>query len=523
LWTLLLEGYFYNTGEGNCSFALSAQGNTPPTLPAGTAFSLGDLVTGTLAANVTNVYRLTLAQPAMAVFDSRTNVWQVSWNLAGPFGQVVSSSNFRDADSSGNAAVLALPAGDYALSVTGYNGYSGDYGFRLFDFASATPISPGTNVTGTLSPANATTGYQLAITAGERLFFKSPGGFPGSPTWRLVDPYGDVVFNTYFNNDQGPFTFTVPGSYTLLIEGSIYDTTPVDYSFLVSPVTDGSQALVLGATVSGNIGQPGQAQRYTFSLPQPARVYFDSLTNQNPATWTLDGPAGRVVDHRSLSYSDGYRNFSFYTLPAGDYTLTLAGNGDQTPGYSFRLFTESNGAQPLTLGTTVNGTLATPAQVQRYTFTLTTTNRLYFDSLTNRSDMQWTLDGPAGRVVDHRGFYYSDGYRGFSSFLLSPGSYTLSVNGTGNATGGFRFRLLDLGAATAIATDTPITRTLNYAFQINTDTDGSQALALGSTVNGSIATPGQAQRYNFTLATAKLLYSTRSSARTTSNGRSTAR
>ncbi len=684
-WTLLLEGYFYNTGGGNCAFALSAQGNTTPTLPAGTAFNLGDLVAGTLAANTTNVHRLTLAQPAMAVFDSRTNVWQLSWSLVGPFGQVVSASNFRDSDNYGNATVLSLPAGDYALSVTGYNGYSGDYGFRLFDFASATPVSPGTNVTGTLSPANATTGYQLTITAGERLFFKSPGGFPGSPTWRLVDPYGDVVFSTYFNNGQGPFTFTVPGIYTLLIEGSSYDTTPVNYSFLVSPVTDGSQALVLGTTVSGNIGQPGQVQRYTFSLPQPARVYFDSLTNQNQATWTLDGPAGRVVDHRSLNYSDGYRNFSFYPLPAGDYTLTLAGNGDQTPGYSFRLlnaanatpistdtdvtgslnpanstavrslnvtagerlyfntarvsrgsafwrlvdpynqvafadylnndqgpltftnpgtyllfvegdvaetgtdtygfhiFTENDGAQPLTLGVTVNGTLATPAQVQRYTFTLTTTNRLYFDSLTNRSDMQWTLDGPAGRVVDHRALYYSDGYRGFSSFQLSPGSYTLSVNGTGNATGGFGFRLLNLGATTPIATDTPIARTLNpanstdglsftgtagaklyfnntatglgnaywrlldpygqavfadylandqgpvvlnfsgdytllvegdvaatgtlnYAFQIHTDVDGSQALALGSTINASIATPGQAQRYSFTLATTKLLY-----------------
>jgi uncharacterized repeat protein (TIGR01451 family) len=683
-WTLLLEGYFYNTGEGNCAFVLTAQGNTPPTLPAGTAFNVGDLVTNTLAANTTNVHRFTVTQPVTVVWDSRTNAWQLSWTLVGPFGQV-GSGNFRDSDSYGNAPIWSLPVGDYALSVTGYNGYTGDYGFRLFDFASATPMGTGTNVTGTLSPATATTGYQLSITAGERLFFNSPGGFPGSPFWVLVDPNRSVVFSNYLNSDQGPFTFTVPGLYTLLLEGNIYDTTPVTYSFLVSPVTDGSQALVLGATVNGNIGQPGQVQRYTFSLAQPTRVYFDSLTNQNQATWTLDGPAGRLVDHRGLNYSDGYRTFSFYALPAGDYTLSLAGNGDQTPGYSFRLlnaanatsiatdtdvtgplnpansttilslnitagarfyfnsarvargsaywrlvdpynqvvfadylnndegpfvftnastyllfiegdvpetgadtygfhiFTDTDGAQPLTIGATVNGTIATPAQVQRYSFTLTATNLLYFDSLTNRGDVQWTLDGPAGRIVDHRAFSNSDGYLAFSSYALAPGSYTLSVNGSGDAIGGYQFRLLDLGAGTAIATDTPITRTLNpanstdvlqfagtagaklffnmtatgvgntywrlldpygqvvfadwllydqgpiilsfsgtytlliegdvsaagtqgYAFQINTDNDGSQALSVGSTINGSIATPGQAQRYNFTLAAAKLLY-----------------
>ncbi len=677
-WTLLLEGYFSNAGAGNCAFALSTQGNTPPTLPAGTAFNLGDLVAGTLAANTTNVHRFTLTQAATAVFDSRTNVYQIFWSLDGPFGQVVPRSSFRDSDYAANATVLSLPPGDYALSVTGNSSYAGGYAFRLFDFASASPISPGTDVAGTLTPANATTGHRLSISAGERLFFKSPGGFPGSPMWRLADPNGEIVFSTYLNNDQGPFSFTVPGTYTLLIEGGIYDTAPVNYSFVVLPVTDGSQALVLGTTVSGNIGQPGQIQRYTFSLAQPARVYFDSLTNQVQVNWTLDGPAGREVDRRNFRDCDGDRGFSFLDLAAGEYTLAVAANGELTPGYSFRLLdlakaapiatdtdvagslnpanstavlslnipagarlffdtaggargnaywrlvdrfnqvvfagylstdqgpvtfanagaytlfvegdvsetgsdnysirvvTEHDGTQPLTLGASMNGAIALPGQVQVYTFSLAATNQLYFDSLTNQSQITWTLDGPAGRLVDRRGLNSSDGFRGFLPLLLTPGDYTLTIDANNDFTGGYAFRLLDFAAATAIATDTPIARTLtpanstdilkfteeagaklffdatnastgsaywrlldpygqvlfanylsadqgpftlafagtytllvegdvtatgnvNYSFQIVRDHDGSQMLALGSTINGSLTPPGQAQRYTLSL------------------------
>ena len=46
----------------------------------------------------------------------------------------------------------------------------------------------------------------------------------------------------------------------------------------------------------------------------------------------------------------------------------------------------------------------------------------------------------------------------------------------------------------------------SYTFNVAPVTDGLQALTLGSTVTGSISTPGQRQQYTFTLPSAARLY-----------------
>src|SRR5262249_10355550 len=46
--------------------------------------------------------------------------------------------------------------------------------------------------------------------------------------------------------------------------------------------------------VAGRIDHPGQRDFYTFTLTDPKRVYFDSLTNDPGLTWSLTGPQGTV-------------------------------------------------------------------------------------------------------------------------------------------------------------------------------------------------------------------------------------
>ena len=112
------------------------------------------------------------------------------------------------------------------------------------------------------------------------------------------------MFNTVLSSDAGRRTLPVAGTYTLLVEGSIGDTGTESYSFNVAPITDTTQALALGNVVNAALAAPGQQDRYTFTLPAKALLYFDSLTNSDNLQWTLSGPAGDTVSNRAFSRSD---------------------------------------------------------------------------------------------------------------------------------------------------------------------------------------------------------------------------
>src|SRR3982751_1209842 len=57
--------------------------------------------------------------------------------------------------------------------------------------------------------------------------------------------------------------------------------------------------------VSGSIAVAGERDRYSFSLSNDAKMYFDALAGGNSLSWSLDGPAGNVVNQRRFSQSDG--------------------------------------------------------------------------------------------------------------------------------------------------------------------------------------------------------------------------
>src|SRR5262249_12274532 len=141
-------------------------------------------------------YSFTLGSASLLYFDSLTNNGNLNWTLAGPAGTAVSNRSFTGSDGFGVFAnpALSVPAGDYTLTVSG--SASGNYSFRLGDFRQATPLTPGTPVSGSLSPANETDLYQFTASAGDRFFFDSQArsGALGA-SWRLLDPFGNIVFN----------------------------------------------------------------------------------------------------------------------------------------------------------------------------------------------------------------------------------------------------------------------------------------------------------------------------------------
>src|SRR5262249_46482388 len=221
---------------------------------------------------------------------------------------------------------------------------------------------------------------KFTVGAGQKVFFDSQGVTGGTGTWKLLDPFGNVVFGP--NNlvtDIDTLTLTVPGTYTLAIEGVVSNTTPVTYSFNVQPVTDTTQALTIGTTVNGNINITGKQDHYTFTLNSPTQLTFDSFTNNPQLNWSLDGPRGNEAN-RGFQSSDGFNGRVVVMLPTGAYTLTVDGNGDNTGAYSFRLLDLST-ATAITPGTPVtNATLNPGNETDLYKFTVGAGQKVFFDS-----------------------------------------------------------------------------------------------------------------------------------------------
>jgi len=95
------------------------------------------------------------------------------WSLTGPRGAEITDRGFNASDASGGTSFLSLPAGAYQLTVRGSSRTTGSYAFRLLDAASATSLTLGTPVTGSLVPGNATHLYSVTVAAGDRLAFDS--------------------------------------------------------------------------------------------------------------------------------------------------------------------------------------------------------------------------------------------------------------------------------------------------------------------------------------------------------------
>jgi hypothetical protein len=235
----------------------------------------------------------------------------------------------------------------------------GAYSFQLSDLKTATPMTPGTPVSGTLSPASSSNFYQFTATAGQSLYFArlTGSGGTGSDTWRLIDPYGNVLFSTSLSSDGGRLTLSTTGTYTVLVEGFIADTGTVSYSFNVAPITDVTQPLTLGSTANGSLATPGQHDHYTFNLATNTQLYFDSLTDNANFRWFLTGPTGTTISNRTFINSDGSGLLNpVLSEPAGAYTLAVDGTGQTAGAYAFRL-SDLATATTLTPGTPVSGTL----------------------------------------------------------------------------------------------------------------------------------------------------------------------
>ncbi|MFO1403439.1 MAG: CARDB domain-containing protein [Azonexus sp.] len=118
----------------------------------------------------------------------------------------------------------------------------------------------------------------------------------------------------------------------------------------------------------------------------------------------------------------------------------------------------------------VTGAISTPGETDHYTFTVASDTKVVFDSLTNDPNLNWSLDGPGGNVVNERSFPSSDstGLSGSPAITLAAGDYSIAVDASLDATGPYGFRLLDLAKADGIVSGTAVTGQISPANETET-------------------------------------------------------
>ena len=474
-YTLLVEGHVNNTGSGSYSFILVPQGPAQPPVFTGAPLALNTVVSSNLSVAVpTNNFIFTLASETRLSFDAQTNNANLRWTLRGPPGVLFSQVTFP----STGWAVSNAPAGDYQLSISASVGLPAPYRFQLLDLAAAQAIIPGNVISDTLTPANASKAYRFTVAAGQRFYFDAldDAGFAwfSNPFWILLGPLGNEIFDQGFA-DVAARALTVSGDYTLIVGGGTQEPeASASYSFNLRPVNDGVQAMTLNTIVNGAISGPGQRQSHAFTVSAATRLSFDSLSNVSALRWTIEGPTGVLFNNLQF-VSSGWHLFD---APAGEYTVTVSGTGDNTGGYRFQVLDLAT-ANTFTPGSIVDGVVSPANATTVYRFRGAAGQRLYFDTL-NDTGFDW-FSNPFWRLIDP----YGDDV--FNQAFTDVAAQTLTADGP--------YTLLVGGAVQEVATSG------TFSFNFRPVTNTTQALALNTPVAGRLVGPGQRQIYTFTLPT----------------------
>ena len=115
-------------------------------------------------------------------------------------------------------------------------------------------------------------------------------------------------------------------------------------------------------------------------------------------------------------------------------------------------------------GNRVDRAIDAAGDVDRFDFAVAAPTRISFDSFTNDSQLNWSLSGPAGVLVDRRDFADSESWNISSAAIeLTPGNYEITVAAAGSHTGPYGFRLIDLSSAVTVTPGAQIDAMLDPA------------------------------------------------------------
>lgn len=141
----------------------------------------------------------------------------------------------------------------------------------------------------------------------------------------------------------------------------------------------------------------------------------------------------------------------------------------------------------------VAGSIDLPGETDFYEFTLANERSLLFDSLTNEYRLNWSLSRDNVQIVAPTRLSQSDANDGGDILSLDAGTYTLRVDGEGDFTGDYQFRLLNTKNAQLVDPGTRIDGVLELSgretdlFQFEA-TEGAELFFDAQSLSGGAAT-----------------------------------
>ena len=227
-----------------------------------------------------------------------------------------------------------------------------------------------------------------------------------------------------------------------------------------------SGPLVVGEATPGNIAIAGELDNWTFY----GRAGMAVTVVVDPGSGAVGGPVApnlqwvqvqlvdpsgnTVLATTSNTVAGALAKLADVTLPTdGTYTIAInapSSHVSSTGHYVVTAYDVTPSVDPLQINQVTTGTLNGPYATHQWTFAATANTQVQFDLLAqSASGLSFSLTGPDGYTA-------FTGLTGDSSLITLPtsGTYTLTVQGTGNAVGSFAFKVAQTGLI-ALTTGVP--------------------------------------------------------------------
>ncbi|PSF35821.1 hypothetical protein C7H19_15470 [Aphanothece hegewaldii CCALA 016] len=408
-------------------------------------------ITGTFdnGGEESDTYRLTLTENQYLYFDSSAGNYPNAWILYGPGGQYITGNYpyiYQDRE-------LFVNAGDYWLVMQGNGSSNINYNLRIVTpELNTAPMTIGNTISGSISEAGEQDTYTFTGTVGQQLFYDALGG--DYFRLKLFDPTGREIFNTDSRYDRVPYNVLVlsmNGTYRVVVDGDGEATG--NYKFRL--IDRASSSIVnLDTDIAGTLDNDSlESDTYRFTITESQYLYFDGITGNYPNAWILYGNGGQKITDNDIN-----RDREQWLNP-GDYWLVMQGNGSSNSNYNLRIVTPELNTTPMTIGNIVTGSISETGEQDTYTFTGTVGQQLFYDAL-GGDYLKLRFFDPTGREIFNADSRYDraphDGL-----ILNLNGTYRVVVDGDEEATGNYKFRLLDRASANIVNLDTDITGTFD--------------------------------------------------------------
>lgn len=384
---------------------------------------------------LTNAHDTLLRFDAVAgdsLFFSRSTGYGY-FTLLDAYGRVVYSST------SSSLTTTAPTSGEYLLV---YSSYYNSSSISLTIGAKRTvqaPLIIGTPVSGSIAQAGDTVNYSFTLAQGALLDLSGFSDNSGT-YWSLTGPRGKEASLRNLN-DQSSILALPAGTYTLSMTRT--DLGTAEYGFNLTDLGS-APTLPLDTVMPVSFTAPDSVQAYQFDVAADGQFAFDASQNNNSNYWRIVDAVGDV-----LQQGYGRQMYQHFALSAGHYVLLVDGSGTQDGPLdaSFALRTINILSAPLPLDEPVDTSIERIGDQYVYHFSITAPTQALLQSLSNRSDMTWTLTGPTGQVGSDTLETQLDG---IVLNLIAAGDYSLSIVPDTDAIGAISFRLDTFADAPAL-------------------------------------------------------------------------